>query len=214
MGPTPRRRHDQAHPLVLARLLSHTLFKAVQLAQQDLMRCQQGLADDLQRRMARDQLFDPKAEAVRGRSPNLQAKAAQYAAQAHFNVKQLRLNQFARRQQRAHFLRRHRLAVNRAEPAQPHQLRNPARVVAVALDRHRLEGVMHVPRLQQFHRQAFFLHCRIKPLRQRPGLQPNARQFKSKIPEPANQVFRFAENFRLPNDLAARIHDANTGGFQ
>jgi len=50
--------------------------------------------------------------------------------------------------------------MNGAEPAKPHQLRNSARVVAVALDRHRLEGVAHVPSLQQFHRQAFFLQRR------------------------------------------------------
>ncbi|MGA8714739.1 MAG: hypothetical protein WB647_17205, partial [Roseiarcus sp.] len=62
---------------ILARLLSHSLLKAVKLAQQDFMRRQQGLADDLQRRMARNQLLDPQAEAVRSRSPNLQAKAAQ-----------------------------------------------------------------------------------------------------------------------------------------
>ena len=28
--------------------------------------------------------------------------------------------------------------------AEPHQLRNPARVIAVALDRHRLESIAHV----------------------------------------------------------------------
>src|SRR5215471_15872544 len=58
------------------------------------------------------------------------------------------------------------------------------------------------------------LHRRIEPLRQRAGLQANARHFKSKIPEPANQVVRLAQDFRLPQDLAARVHDANTGGFQ
>jgi putative ABC transport system substrate-binding protein len=36
--------------------------------------------------------------------------------------------------------------VHRPKPAKPHQLRNPARVVAIGLDRHRLEGIAHVPR--------------------------------------------------------------------
>jgi hypothetical protein len=29
-----------------------------------------------------------------------------------------------------------------------------------------------------------------------------------------DQVFRYAEDFRLPNDLAARIHDAHTRSLQ
>ena len=71
------------------------------------------------------------------------------------------------------FLRLDRLAMHRPEPAQPHQLRDPARVVAVPLHRHRLERLTHVPRLQQLDRQTRFPHRRIKPLRQRPRLQPD-----------------------------------------
>ena len=63
---------------------------------------------------------------------DLQAEAAQDAAQAHLDIVQLGLQQLARRQQGAHLLRRQRLAVHRPEPAEPHQLRDAARILAVA----------------------------------------------------------------------------------
>jgi hypothetical protein len=50
------------------------------------------------------------------------------------------LHQLARRQLGAHFLGGHRLAVHRAEPAQPHQRRYAARVVALA---RKLAVVLH-----------------------------------------------------------------------
>ena len=129
-----------------------------------------------------------RAKAVRVRRSNFQPEATQYAAQAHLDVEQLRLHQLARGQKRAHFLRRHRLAMNRTEPTQPHQLRDSARVITVALDRHRLEGVMHMTGLQQFHRQAFFPSPHIAIATMGP---PPARCAQLQ-PSPRNQPIRFS----------------------
>ena len=66
----------------------------------------------------------------------------------------------------------HRLAVHRAEPAEPHQPGDPAGIVAIRLHRHRLEGIADVPGLQKLNRKARLLQCRVQPLRQRPGFKP------------------------------------------
>src|SRR3954452_23612193 len=86
----------------------------------------------------------------RGR-PNLQAKAAQHAPQAHLDIMALGLQKLAGGQKRANLLGRERLAVHRPEPAQAHQLGNAAGVLAISLHRHGLEGSAHVTRLEQFH---------------------------------------------------------------
>ena len=76
------------------------------------------------RRMAADQLLDPRRKTLRRGRPDLQPEAAQNPAQAHLHIVKLRLHQLARRQERPHLLRRHRLAMHRTEPAKPHQLGN------------------------------------------------------------------------------------------
>ena len=93
-------------------------------------------------------------------------------------------------------------------------MRDAARVVAVGLDRHRLQRRAHMPRLQQLHRQARPLHRRVKPLRQRPGLQADPRQIKPERGEPADQRFRFAGDLRLSHNLPGAVHDANARCFQ
>jgi hypothetical protein len=103
-------------------------------------------------RMTCYQLLDPSRELKLRRFADFQAKAAQDAAQAVLHVAKLRLHQLAGCQLRSRLLRTHRLAMHRPEPAKPHQLRNPARIVAVRLHRHRLERLAHVPCLQQFDR--------------------------------------------------------------
>jgi hypothetical protein len=77
------------------------------------------------------------------------------------HVAKLRLHQLARREHGPHLLRRDRLAMHRPEPAEPHQLRDPARVVAVALHRPRLKCIMNVPGLQKLNRQARFPQRRV-----------------------------------------------------
>jgi len=95
------------------------------------------------------------------------------------------------------------------EPAEPHQLRDLARVVAVRLHRHRLEGITHVPRLQKLDRKASLLHGRIEPLRQRPRLKSDPGEPKPERTEPADQRLRFAHHLGLPDDLAARVDHAH-----
>jgi hypothetical protein len=113
------------------------------------------------------------------------------------------------------------LAIPPAPPAEPwasfaqsQQLRNATGILAVGLDGHGLEGVAHMPCLQEFHRQARIAHRGIKPLRQRPGLQPHPRQLKTKPMQPADQGFRLACHLRLAQDPSGAIHDAHTALFQ
>src|ERR1700761_8703538 len=68
-----------------------------------------------------------------------------------------------------------------AEPTQPHQLRNTARVRAIRLHRHRLKGITNVPGLQQLNRKPRLTHARIQPLRQRASLEADPCQAPSNL---------------------------------
>ncbi|MGY3540476.1 hypothetical protein ACVIIY_004696 [Bradyrhizobium sp. USDA 4515] len=124
------------------------------------------------------------------------------------------MQQLARRQDGAGLLRRDRLAVHRPEPAEPHQLRDPAGIVAVRLHRHRLEGFANVPRFQQLDRKPCVSQTRIQPLRQGACLQPDPFQYQTQRPEPGDQRRRLARNLRLAQNLACPIDKANARAFQ
>src|SRR6516164_5974417 len=96
--------------------------------------------------MTLHQLANATWKASLRRRANLEPKATQNPAQAIRDVSKLRFDQLACSQFGANLLGPNRLAVHRPKPAKPHQLRYPARVVAIGLDRHRLEGIAHVPR--------------------------------------------------------------------
>jgi len=98
--------------------------------------------------MARHQLLDPAGKAPLRRVADLQPEAAQNTTQAVLDVLKLRLHELARGKHCACLLRPDRFAMYRPEPAQPHQLGNPARIVTIGLHRHRLECVTYVPGLQ------------------------------------------------------------------
>ena len=213
-GPHRRRRHQQPGSCIRACHRAHALLKDVELAQQNRAHREQRLADRLQVAMTLHQFLDASGKAPRRGFANLQPEAAQDTAQAVLDVQELALDQLARGQDRSCFLRTQRLAVHRPEPAEPHQLRDAARVIAVRLHRHRLERLPHVPCLQQFDRQPRFPRCRIKPLRQRPGFQPDPAQFIAQRPQPADQRFRLAGCLAFPNNLAVAIHNAHTRAFQ
>jgi len=104
--------------------------------------------------------------------------------------------------------------MDRPKPAEPHQLRDASRVVAVGLDRHRLKGDAHIPGLQQLNRQARLHQRRVKLLPQRPGLQANPRRIEAARGEPADQRFRLAGELRLSNDLPGAVDDAHARCFQ
>ena len=74
---------------------------------------------------------------------------------------------------RTRLLRFDRLAVHRAEPTEPHQLRDPAGIVAVRLHQHRFEGIADVSRLQKLNRKARLPQSRVQPLRQRTCFKPD-----------------------------------------
>jgi hypothetical protein len=76
--------------------------------------------------MSGSEFANPRLEAHGFGWPDLEAP--QNAAQAQPDIMKLCLQQFARGEQRARLLRGHGLAMHRAEPAEPHQLRDPARV--------------------------------------------------------------------------------------
>jgi hypothetical protein len=102
----------------------------------------------------------------------------------------------------------------RPEPAQPHQLRDAAGIVAIRLDRHCLERLPHVPRLQQFHGKARFPHRRKQPLRQGPGLQPDPLQAETQRTEPGDQGLRLARHLGLAHNLAIGVDNAHARAFQ
>src|SRR5262249_8702408 len=102
----------------------------------------------LQVRMPGNEFANPRFKARRRGWPDLEAEAAQNATQAHLDIMKFYLHQLARGEQRPRLLRCNRLAMHRSEPAQPHQLRDSARVITVGLHRHRLERVAHMACLQ------------------------------------------------------------------
>ena len=146
--------------------------------------------------------------------PNLQAKAAQDALQAHLDIMALGLQELAGGQKRPHLLGRQRLAVHRPEPAQAHQLGDAAGILTISLHRHGLEGGAHMARLEQFHRQAGRLQASKEPLRQRPGLQADPRHRRPMCREPGDQHLRFAGHLGLFHDLALGIYDAHARAVQ
>jgi hypothetical protein len=104
--------------------------------------------------------------------------------------------------------------VHRSEPAEPHQLGDAARVFAIGLDRHRLEGVPDVPGLEQFDRQSRFPDARIQPLRQRSSLKPDPRYRKTQPAKPLDQDLRLAGYLGLAYDPPRCIHNAHARAFQ
>src|SRR5258708_27308947 len=134
------------------------VLKTVELALEHGVYREQGLDNRLQGWMAGHQLLRPPCKAALSGLSDLQPEAAQYPAQTVLDVAQLRLHKLARGEHCPHLLRCDRFAMNRAEPAEPHQLRDAARVVAIRLYRHHLEGGVHMPGLQQLNCQASFPH--------------------------------------------------------
>src|SRR6202042_3308729 len=122
----------------------HAPLKGIELALQNGTHREQRLSDRLQVRLAIYQLLDASGKAAWGGLADLQPEAAQDPAQAVLDLQKLARHQLASRQDGAYFLRIHRLAVPRPEPAKAHQLRDPARVVAVRLHRHCSERITHV----------------------------------------------------------------------
>jgi hypothetical protein len=158
---------------------------------------QQRLGDPGQGVVALDQVADARLEGLRRRRTHLKPEPAQHPPQAHLDVMPLGLQELARGQQRAHLLRRGRLAVHRPEPPHPHQMRDAAGILAVGLDRHRLQRGPHMPRLQQLDRQPGIRHPGEQPLRQRTRLEADPPHRAVLRGEPGNQGLRLARHLGL-----------------
>src|SRR5262245_12533624 len=74
----------------------------------------------LQARMLGNEFANPPFKARRRGWPDLEPEATQNATQAHLDIMKFYLHQLARGEQRPRLLRCNRLAMHRAEPAQPH----------------------------------------------------------------------------------------------
>ena len=164
--------------------------------------------------MAGNELPDTSGKRALVGLADLQAKAAKHAAQAVLDIPQFGLQQLAGRQNGTGLLRRDRLAVHRPEPAETHELGNPAGIVAVRLHRHRLEGVANVPRLQKLNRKACIPHRRVQPLGQRTRLKSNPLARQPQRSEPGDQSFRLAQKLCLAQNLARSIDKTDARAFQ
>ena len=159
-------------------------------------------------------MIDARRKAARRRRPHLEPETAQNAAQAHLDVVELRLHQLARGEQCAHLLGSHRLTVHRPEPAQPHQLRQPARVIAVRFHRHRRQRCLHVPRLQKLHRQPALPQRPVQPLRQRACFQPDPLHAHTERFDTGIRATGSLATLHLANDLPALVNHAHVGAIQ
>jgi hypothetical protein len=184
------------------------------LGAQRLAGAQHRLRHPLQRRLARDQLADPGGEPALADLAELEPEAAQDAADAELDVRQLALQQLAPDQQRPDLLRRRRLAVHRPVPAHAQELGDAAGVLAVGLDDHRRERRLDVPRLQQHGLEARFGQAGVQPLRQGSGLEPDPGQRQAELAEEVDQRLRLARHLRLTDDPAGGIHHAHAAPFQ
>src|SRR3954453_16073315 len=99
--------------------------------------------------------------------------------------------------------------MHRLEQADPHHLRDPARVVAVRLvDLLRRQQCLHVPRLDADHRQLG--HCqRIdQPLRQRSRLDPNPAVAHAERAQQRDNIGRLGRDLLLQDYLAGFVDNA------
>src|ERR1700693_1636315 len=67
-----------------------------------------------------------------------------------------------------------------------------------------------MPRLNTNHRQARFRESAEKPLRQRPGFQPDPLEVVGGVLQHSQQSVRFARYLYFPHDPACVIHNADT----
>jgi hypothetical protein len=145
---------------------------------------------------------------------DLQPEAAQDPAQAVLHVPQLLDEQLAGREQGPDLLCEQSLGVHGPEPAQAHQVRDPARVVPVRLVRHRRKGRPDVPGLDQHGRQARRAQPGVQPLRQRPGLEPDPLERQAGATQEGRERLRLAVRLALAHDLARPVDHAHAARLQ
>jgi hypothetical protein len=93
--------------------------------------------------------------------------------------------------------------MHRLEQADPHRLRDPARIVAVRLvDLLRRQQRLHVPGLHADHRQLGRRQRIDQPLRQRAGLDPDPAVGRAERGQKGDDRVRLARYFLLQDHLA------------
>ena len=103
-------------------------------------------------------------EAPLGHASHLQPEIAQHTTQRQLEVDDGLLDRLARGQQRAHFLRRDRFAMDLPEPAHLQKPRDPFGIPPVGLDRHRLERALHLSCFHQNRVEPGFDEVPMEPL--------------------------------------------------
>ena len=92
--------------------------------------------------------------------------------------------------------------MHRLEQADPHHLRDPARIVAVRLvDLLRRQQRLHVPRLDADHRQPGRRQRIDQPLRQRTGLDPDPLEVVDGAQHPKSSAIRNKDAGRITHLL-------------
>ena len=167
-----------------------------------------------QRRPIVDQFKDPHLEPAPAHLANLQSEVPKRAADVALRVAQLLQHELAVGEQHPPVLARHRLHMHRPDHVHPNHLRDPARVVAVALVHRRRQHRLQLPRLGADHRQAGLGQALVEPLRQRPRLETDAGHIHLGLGEERHQSIRLAQHLRLPDDLSVTVNHANARPFQ
>ena len=99
--------------------------------------------------------------------------------------------------------------MHRLEQADPHHLRDPARVVAVRLvDLLRRQQSLHVPRLDADHRQLGRRQRIEQPLRQRTSLDPDPAIGHAERGQKGDDIGRLGRYFLLQDHLAGIVDHA------
>jgi site-specific DNA recombinase len=147
-------RHEPAAERVVTHEIEQPLVQHVVLRLQRRVRLEQRQHDRGQALTPLDQLADARAEAALTDHADPQAEVLQRAPQVRLEVEQFGLQQLAGGQQQPALLAHQRLDVHRAVEADPHYLRDPARIVTVRLVALGGERAAHVLGLDADHRQA------------------------------------------------------------
>jgi hypothetical protein len=92
--------------------------------------------------------------------------------------------------------------MHRAVPPGPHDLRDPARVVAVGFVRHGTHRRLGLARLDADGCNAGLRQTLMEPGRQRTGLKANPLHYHPACPEERDQRLRLAGNARLARNTA------------
>jgi len=177
--------------------------------------CGEHCADHfLERGMAIDQLEGPGFEPAAADRTNLETKTAQHSADAALDVEQLGLDELARGEQGADLPGARGLRVHRTTPAKPPQLGDPPRIAPVGLHRHRRQGRLHRPGLQEHRLEAGTNQSGMKPLRQGTRLKSDPADLQLLRLQEADEHFGLARYLCFAHDLASCVHHTHAGQFQ